>query len=726
MNSLSSWIGLDNLTVFALNLLIQFTLLSVLALLAVRLFRHHAALRHWILLSVLICLSASPVLTALMQSAGMSVAAIDVSWVLPKRPSSRPDSGAVKFKLPKDVHWSPETGDDVEDGDDTDLRADAVASRNDFAKDRPDSPAENEEEKTFAPRSSDFYRDSLQVGLLFVLSVWFVGSVAALLGIVRSVVKLRHIARRSHPLEFGDKQRAIDSVREIMGVAKLPPIAASSQVDGPSVVGVIRPTIVLPARLVALLGPSELRDVLLHETAHVLRRDHWIVLLQRVLGAMFWPHPLLHVLNRCLARAREEVCDNFVLSAVEPVAYGETLLRLGQLLPAGRHLAGSVGLFNSRWKLEDRIEGILNNRRKTMTRIHTAKKFWVLALFAILSLSIATSKFVWSQKAQADKADRPTAKEGSAGNTKAEAPASDKEPIESTGTTQAVAKEAPKKLAAAKKERRGDKFYIMNADGSGRKELFSSPEYHALGSPDFSADGKQIAFDGWKAQAGEGFNDTRVFVVDANGKNFRDLGPGAMPSWSPQGNRIVYSRTDDRGVWMMRSDGSEKKKLDENGWSGQWSPNGLMIAYSSGKNLTVYNLAEDKKILLFPEGESPYSYTYWNLTWSPDNNWLCFKGRTTDGLYQVAVVSVKGSSKGFIEIMKGKQQPYADFAWHPDGKQIVIAKWSKEHKFRQMFLVNPLMPGPHVLVPGQAGDINNGGMCWSPDGKKLLYVAGDY
>jgi galactose mutarotase-like enzyme len=71
--------------------------------------------------------------------------------------------------------------------------------------------------------------------------------------------------------------------------------------------------VVLPQALAATLTAPELRDVLIHECAHVLRRDTLVGVLPRLAAALYWPHPLVHHMNSQLARAREEVCDNFVL-----------------------------------------------------------------------------------------------------------------------------------------------------------------------------------------------------------------------------------------------------------------------------------------------------------------------------------------------------------------------------------------------------------------------------
>ena len=57
---------------------------------------------------------------------------------------------------------------------------------------------------------------------------------------------------------------------------RLPPIAASPRLAVPVALGVIRPLVVLPDRPVEGLTPTALRDVLVHESLDVRRRDHLV------------------------------------------------------------------------------------------------------------------------------------------------------------------------------------------------------------------------------------------------------------------------------------------------------------------------------------------------------------------------------------------------------------------------------------------------------------------
>jgi len=138
----------------------------------------------------------------------------------------------------------------------------------------------------------------------------------------------------------------------------------------------------------------------MHEVAHVERRDNLVVLLQAIAKAAFWPIPFLHLLNRELERAREEICDNHVLACRDAVSYGETLLRVAHLACETTMPVGTVGILHWRGKLEDRILGLLHNGRSKMTRMHPLIALAVLALFLSASAILCGTTIIAAQPPQ--------------------------------------------------------------------------------------------------------------------------------------------------------------------------------------------------------------------------------------------------------------------------------------------------------------------------------------
>ena len=74
----------------------------------------------------------------------------------------------------------------------------------------------------------------------------------------------------------------------------------------------------------------------------------------------------------------------------------------------------------------------------------------------------------------------------------------------------------------------------------------------------------------------------------------------------------------------------------------------------------------------------------------------------------------------------GKVSINADFAWHPRGDRIVYAMRCTERNQVQLYEFNPNNDLPPKLFDGQAVDRNNTDCCWTPDGKRLIVVSGDF
>jgi protocatechuate 3,4-dioxygenase beta subunit len=117
-----------------------------------------------------------------------------------------------------------------------------------------------------------------------------------------------------------------------LGLAAVPVLGFCERAAVPVVLGLVRPMILLPAALATGLTPDELVVVLLHELAHLRRFDHVFILVQRGLEAVLFFHPAAWYLSRRIDRAREQCCDDLVLSAGgDRVIYAAALVRVAEL-----------------------------------------------------------------------------------------------------------------------------------------------------------------------------------------------------------------------------------------------------------------------------------------------------------------------------------------------------------------------------------------------------------
>jgi len=163
-------------------------------------------------------------------------------------------------------------------------------------------------------------------------------------------------------------------------------VRISDFVAGPVSVGLFHPIVLLPAELVEQLNPAQLDQVLAHEFAHA-RGDHVVSMLQQVVIALLWPHPLVHLLSRRLNQAREALCDNAVLIRHDQTDYAATLLQIAEWIKTNSPTshAMALSLVGQRQSLNDRIRDLLDERRILMTRLNRK----LLAGQSLLLIAIA-------------------------------------------------------------------------------------------------------------------------------------------------------------------------------------------------------------------------------------------------------------------------------------------------------------------------------------------------
>jgi TonB family protein len=138
----------------------------------------------------------------------------------------------------------------------------------------------------------------------------------------------------------------------------------------PMVTGVLRPAVLLP-REAAHWSRERLHIVLLHEMAHIRRRDCVTQALAELAGSLYWFNPLVWLAIRRLRIERERACDDLVLSVGHKASdYAAHLLALARPLETGELATAAVTMASSS-HLETRLRSILNPQldRRALTRV---------------------------------------------------------------------------------------------------------------------------------------------------------------------------------------------------------------------------------------------------------------------------------------------------------------------------------------------------------------------
>jgi beta-lactamase regulating signal transducer with metallopeptidase domain len=148
----------------------------------------------------------------------------------------------------------------------------------------------------------------------------------------------------------------VDAAAKRVGVQRHIRVLMSSIAEVPSVVGWIRPVILLPAATIAGLTPQQLEAVIAHELAHIRRHDYLVNLLQTVVETLLFYHPVVWWTSASIRRERELCCDDLaVRSCGDAVCYARALTKLEKL----RVWKPGLAMNSAHGPLFDRIQRVL-------------------------------------------------------------------------------------------------------------------------------------------------------------------------------------------------------------------------------------------------------------------------------------------------------------------------------------------------------------------------------
>jgi protein kinase-like protein/WD40 repeat protein len=215
-------------------------------------------------------------------------------------------------------------------------------------------------------------------------------------------------------------------------------------------------------------------------------------------------------------------------------------------------------------------------------------------------------------------------------------------------------------------------LYVMNADGTGRKQITSGDELDR--DPDWSPDGTRIAFSREERNGG-----SHLFIANADGTELRQVTRGEVfdfdAAWSNDGSRLAFHRASAKHMWVIKVDGTGARditpRFEGNAGRPDWSPDSTTIVFRSdpedvnqlfavrpdGTGLTQLTTDPGNK-------DSP--------AWSPDGVRIAFAGdQQGPGVY---LTSTGGLALLLVHAPENHQDHRAKAfpAWSPDGTKIAF------------------------------------------------------
>jgi beta-lactamase regulating signal transducer with metallopeptidase domain len=181
----------------------------------------------------------------------------------------------------------------------------------------------------------------------WILPAWCLGVLLLSIRLVWGGKQIMNLRYSGSKPEESVKTR-VSKMADRIGLRRPVGVLISKLVDGPSVVGLLRPAILLPAATLMHLTPEQLESILAHELAHIRRHDHLINAAQMVIETLLFYHPAVWWTSARIRRERELCCDDDAVRACgDSLCYARALTALERFRAAAPALASGERMARS-------------------------------------------------------------------------------------------------------------------------------------------------------------------------------------------------------------------------------------------------------------------------------------------------------------------------------------------------------------------------------------------
>lgn len=185
----------------------------------------------------------------------------------------------------------------------------------------------------------------IAVAEVWTLPLWSAGVVILALRLVWSSRHVSRLRRDGEPAPSAVVE-VVSRLAQRVGVARPVQVLVSQLAESPSVVGWLRPVILVPTASLLNLNAGQLEAVLVHELAHIRRHDYLANLLQAVAETVLFYQPAVWWVSARIRAERELCCDDVAVEVCgDSVEYARalTLLERARLAPPELAMSSAAG-----------------------------------------------------------------------------------------------------------------------------------------------------------------------------------------------------------------------------------------------------------------------------------------------------------------------------------------------------------------------------------------------
>ena len=244
------------------------------------------------------------------------------------------------------------------------------------------------ENGTVSNNLSTLVIDFLNTNANTIVLIWFIIFCFKCFNITSNLSQIYKIRNyRNQPVSDYWKER-LEALSQAIQLNKRIVLLESQLVKVPSVTGFFKPIILLPIGLLSQLPQDQVEAILLHELAHIRRKDYFVNLLQSFAEIVFFFNPGVLWLSSLIKEERENCCDDIAVSVTKCKAkFVHALVSFQEYNMKNNELI--MGFGGKKNHLLNRAKRIINNDVKSLNTVE--KTFLSIAVFSVVFVMIACS-----------------------------------------------------------------------------------------------------------------------------------------------------------------------------------------------------------------------------------------------------------------------------------------------------------------------------------------------
>lgn len=222
-----------------------------------------------------------------------------------------------------------------------------------------------------------------------VFGIWLIGALSLTIYTITLTARMRRILKNGAKVTDVGAIGLFEECKLALNIKSTPVLIESSVIRSPMAAGTLRPHIILPSGIVTELSQEKLRFIILHELAHLQRKDIYVNWITTLLQIFHWFNPLIWYAFNQMREDRELACDANVLSVLKPdeyKSYGDAIICLLERFSYPVYDHTVAGFASGKSHIKQRMAKIAAYKKGTIAEI-----FWGISLFSLMGCLALTN-----------------------------------------------------------------------------------------------------------------------------------------------------------------------------------------------------------------------------------------------------------------------------------------------------------------------------------------------